>query len=74
MSIKWAALAGTAGVSIGITLAVVLLFAVGVASLSRRAAGATAGGRSLAPLAVATTSFAACAAAIAYGLYLIALG
>jgi hypothetical protein len=71
MSIDWAALAGTAAVSIGITLTVVVLFATGVAALSRRAAG---GAAAFAPTAVATASFTACAAAVAYGLYLIAFG
>ncbi|WP_035798039.1 hypothetical protein [Kitasatospora mediocidica] len=74
MHINWSALADTAAVSFGITVAVVAAFALGVLSLSRREAATTATparGGAL-PLAGATVCFAACAAAVAYGLTLIA--
>ncbi|MFI9327448.1 hypothetical protein ACIGZJ_07835 [Kitasatospora sp. NPDC052868] len=79
MHIKWNALAQTAGVSFGITVAVVAVFALGILALSRREAsqsargsesGAASGGRLA--LAGAYTCFAACAAAVVYGLTLIA--
>ncbi|MCD0482914.1 hypothetical protein LO771_11010 [Streptacidiphilus sp. ASG 303] len=80
MEIKWGALAGTAGVSFGITVAVVAVFALGSLALARRDAareaaaaggpGQGAGGGVLA--AAAAVCFAACAAAVGYGIYLIA--
>ncbi|MFJ6212989.1 hypothetical protein ACIQGZ_06605 [Streptomyces sp. NPDC092296] len=83
MHIKWGALAGTAGVSFGITVAVVAAFALGVLALSRREAareaaagapaGAPSGGGGGPALGAAVVCFGACAAAVGYGLYLIAL-
>ncbi|MFD0257627.1 hypothetical protein ACFRKE_29560 [Kitasatospora indigofera] len=80
MNIKWNALAQTAGISFGITVAVVTVFALGILALSRReavleaAGGAGSGGtgRANAALAGATVCFAACAAVVVYGLSLIA--
>ncbi|MET9614021.1 hypothetical protein [Kitasatospora indigofera] len=82
MNIKWNALAQTAGISFGITVAVVTVFALGILALSRReavlesagSAGAGSGGtgRANAALAGATVCFAACAAVVVYGLSLIA--
>ncbi|WP_377269412.1 hypothetical protein [Peterkaempfera sp. SMS 1(5)a] len=79
MQIKWGALAGTAGVSFGITVAIVTVFALGTLALSRREAAREAavaeggsGGGSVA-LGTAAVCFAACAAAVGYGLYLIAV-
>ncbi|GAA2265215.1 MULTISPECIES: hypothetical protein [Kitasatospora] len=77
VSIKWAALAQTAGVSFAVTIAVVAVFSVGVLALCRREAaletagtgGATAGKGSL---ALASVCFTACAGAVLYGLSLIA--
>ena len=74
MNINWAALGSTFAVSTLVTLGVVAAFCLGISALSRREtapAGASAvrGGA----LALATASFAACAAAVGYGLYLIAL-
>ncbi|MEV7024700.1 hypothetical protein [Kitasatospora sp. NPDC093558] len=79
MHIKWNALAQTAGVSFGVTVAVVTVFALGILALSRREAAlsaredgtAQAGGGRLA-LAGAYACFAVCAAAVVYGLSLIA--
>ncbi|MGW4892206.1 hypothetical protein ACWEQL_08045 [Kitasatospora sp. NPDC004240] len=81
MHIKWNALAQTAGVSFGVTVAVVTVFALGILALSRREAaltasegqgtGSSAAGGKLA-LAGAYTCFAICAGAVLYGLYLIA--
>ncbi|MFF2612740.1 hypothetical protein [Kitasatospora sp. NPDC058046] len=81
MHIKWNALAQTAGLSFGITVAVVAVFALGILALSRReaavsaagtgegAAGA-AGGRLA--LAGAYVCFALCGGVVLYGLSLIA--
>ncbi|WP_441250280.1 hypothetical protein [Kitasatospora sp. McL0602] len=76
MSIKWAALAQTAGISVVVTVAVVAVFAVGITALSRREA-ALAGDTPSSPkanlaLATASVCFAACAAVVLYGLSLIA--
>jgi hypothetical protein len=80
MHIKWGALAGTAGVSFCITVAVVAVFALGTLALSRResareaaAAAGRDGGGTLA-LGAALTCFATCVVAVGYGIYLIALG
>ncbi|MFD7902661.1 hypothetical protein ACFV4F_37995 [Kitasatospora sp. NPDC059722] len=84
MHIKWNALAQTAGISFGVTVAVVTVFALGILALSRREAALTAredgtaqagtaqaaGGRLA--LAGAYACFAVCAAAVVYGLVLIA--
>ncbi|MFB6888870.1 hypothetical protein ACFCX4_06075 [Kitasatospora sp. NPDC056327] len=82
MHIKWNALAQTAGVSFGITVTVVAVFALGIMALSRREAALTAhreaagadapaaGGRLA--LAGAYACFAVCGAAVLYGLSLIA--
>ncbi len=78
MNIKWNALAQTAGISFGITVAVVAVFALGILALSRReaareeTAGAGASGRANVALAGASVCFAACAAVVVYGLTLIA--
>ncbi|MFI9270412.1 hypothetical protein ACIGXM_06835 [Kitasatospora sp. NPDC052896] len=77
MNINWSALADTAGVSFLVTVAVVAVFSLGILALSRReeavaarAAGADGGG-TLA-LVGAGVCFAACVAAVGYGLTLIA--
>ncbi|MFJ6381892.1 hypothetical protein ACIQI7_18075 [Kitasatospora sp. NPDC092039] len=82
MNIKWNALAQTAGLSFGVTVAVVAVFALGILALSRReaavsaaaeggAATGTSGGGRLA-LAGACVCFALCGGAVLYGLSLIA--
>ncbi|WP_030235703.1 hypothetical protein [Streptomyces sp. NRRL S-350] len=81
MHIKWNALAQTAGISFGVTLAVVAVFALGILALSRREAalsaareggdaGPAGGGKPA--LVGAYACFALCAAAVGYGLTLIA--
>jgi hypothetical protein len=79
MSIKWAALAQTAGASFVITVATVAVFALGIMALSRREAaqeaagtGTDGSGRANLALAGASVCFAACASVVGYGLYLIA--
>ncbi|WP_256105359.1 hypothetical protein [Streptomyces sp. ODS05-4] len=71
MKIDWVALGTVFGVSLAATVALVGLFTLGVAALSRHEAAGAHGGS--APLARtgAFACFALCAAAVAYGIYLI---
>jgi hypothetical protein len=72
MHLDWTALGQVAAVSIGVTVAVVVVFAFGVLGLARlegardQQAGTSALGRIQAALC-----FLACAAVVAYGIYLI---
>jgi hypothetical protein len=72
VTIDWAALATVIGVGIGVTFGLVALFTLGIAGLSRQEAAAARGAS--APLARtgAYTCFAVAAAAVAYGIWLIA--
>ncbi|MEV4556027.1 hypothetical protein AB0K51_03395 [Kitasatospora sp. NPDC049285] len=74
MQIKWAALAETAGVSLAVTLGVVVVFALGNLALSRREAAVASGatGKGVPALVAAGVCFAACAAVVGYGISLIA--
>ncbi|MFI8964802.1 hypothetical protein ACIGO8_22110 [Streptomyces sp. NPDC053493] len=71
MKIDWAALGSVFGVSLVATVALVGLFTLGVVGLGKQEQAAAAGGS--APLARtgAWACFALCAAAVAYGIYLI---
>jgi len=86
MNLDWTALGQVTAVSIGVTVAVVVVFALGVLGLARyegaryegaryegaKEAGAgDAGGTSALSLAQAGLCFLACAAVVAYGIYLI---
>ncbi|MFC8129073.1 hypothetical protein [Streptomyces sp. NPDC057302] len=80
MNIDWAALGSVFGVSLGVTVALVGLFTLGIVGLSKREAApsgaattgsATAGGPPVAARTGAYVCFALCAAAVAYGIYLI---
>ncbi|MGW3627246.1 hypothetical protein [Streptomyces sp. NPDC000880] len=72
MNIDWAALGSVFGVSLVATVALVGLFTLGVVGLTKQES-ATAGGGGSAVLARtgAYACFALCAAAVAYGIYLI---
>lgn len=72
MNIDWAALGSVFGVSLGVSVGLVALFTLGIAGLSRRerAVAQGSGGGALA-VTGAYACFAACAAAVAYGIYLI---
>ncbi|WP_406728202.1 hypothetical protein WJ438_31295 [Streptomyces sp. GD-15H] len=71
MKIDWAALGSVFGVSLVVTVALVALFTLGIVGLSRRER-ATAQGESAALAVVgAYACFAACTAAVAYGISLI---
>jgi hypothetical protein len=62
VNINWGALASVAGVSLAGTVGLVGLFTVGIVGLSRQQQSARATGYA---------AFALCAAAVAYGIYLI---
>ncbi|MEU9169881.1 hypothetical protein AB0D34_19085 [Streptomyces sp. NPDC048420] len=72
MSIDWTALGQVTAVSIGVTVAVVVVFALGVLGLARFE-GARENGGSTSNLGVAQAAlcFLACAAVVAYGIHLI---
>ncbi|MGW0821155.1 hypothetical protein [Streptomyces sp. NPDC002845] len=71
MHIDWEALGSVFGVSLVVTVALVGLFTLGIVGLSKREEASTRGGS----VALATTGayacFALCAAAVAYGIFLI---
>ncbi|MEU5997757.1 MULTISPECIES: hypothetical protein [unclassified Streptomyces] len=81
MNIDWAALGSVFGVSLGVTVALVGLFTLGIVGLSKReaatsgasstTAGTTAGSVPVAARTGAYACFALCLAAVAYGIYLI---
>ncbi|MFE1945151.1 hypothetical protein [Streptomyces massasporeus] len=73
MHLDWTALGEVATVSVGVTVAVVIVFALGVLGLARlEGARAQQGVTSALGLGQATLCFLACAAVVAYGIYLIA--
>ncbi|GHF03914.1 hypothetical protein GCM10014715_70200 [Streptomyces spiralis] len=72
MKIDWAALGSVFGVSLAVTVGLVALFTLGIAGLSRRERTVAQGdGGGALAVTGAYVCFAACAAAVAYGIYLI---
>ncbi|MDN3264889.1 hypothetical protein QWJ26_34835 [Streptomyces sp. CSDS2] len=71
MKIDWAALGSVLGVSVVFTVGLVALFTLGINGLSRRERATTQGGSAALAVTGAYACFAACAAAVAYGIYLI---
>ncbi|MBT2676642.1 hypothetical protein J7E95_38845 [Streptomyces sp. ISL-14] len=72
MNLDWTALGQVAAVSLAVTVAVVTIFALGVLGLARHeGAREEGGGTSTLAAAQAGLCFAACAAVVAYGIYLI---
>ncbi|MGW0884839.1 hypothetical protein [Streptomyces sp. NPDC002671] len=71
MKIDWAALGSVFGVSLAFTVGLVALFTLGVNGLSRRERAAAQGNSAALAVTGAYVCFAACAAAVAYGIYLI---
>jgi hypothetical protein len=72
MSIDWTALGQVTAVSIGVAVAVVVVFALGVLGLARfEGAREDGGGTSAVGVAQAGLCFLACAAVVVYGIYLI---
>ncbi|CAL9297147.1 hypothetical protein ABZ568_08475 [Streptomyces olindensis] len=72
MHLDWTALGQVTAVSLGVTVAVVVVFALGVLGLARlEGAREHPGGSSALGLGQAALCFLACAAVVAYGIYLI---
>jgi hypothetical protein len=72
MNLDWTALGQVTAVSLGVTVAVVVVFALGVLGLARyERAREEDGGTSAVGLAQAGLCFLACAAVVAYGICLI---
>ncbi|MFZ3571333.1 hypothetical protein ACOKM5_30840 [Streptomyces sp. BH097] len=71
MKIDWAALGSVFGVSLVVTVALVGLFTLGIVGLSKRESTAREGGSAAVATSGAYACFALCAAAVAYGIYLI---
>lgn len=71
MKIDWAALGSVFGVSLVATVGLVTLFTLGIAGLSRREKAAAQGGTAGLAVTGAYLCFAACAAAVAYGIHLV---
>ncbi|MEV6116757.1 hypothetical protein AB0L59_30855 [Streptomyces sp. NPDC052109] len=71
MKIDWSAIGSVFGVSLVFTVALVALFTLGVSGLARREKAAAQGNSASLAVTGAYVCFAACAAAVAYGIYLI---
>ncbi|MFI0236933.1 hypothetical protein [Streptomyces sp. NPDC016845] len=71
MNIDWAALGSVFGVSLATTVALVGLFTLGIVGLSKREAATRRGASATALTSGAYVCFALCAAAVAYGIFLI---
>ncbi|MEU0117801.1 hypothetical protein ABZ137_29955 [Streptomyces bobili] len=71
MKIDWASLGSVFGVSLVITVALVALFTLGIMGLSHRERAAAQGDSATLAVTGAYACFAACAAAVAYGISLI---
>ncbi|GHE10087.1 hypothetical protein [Streptomyces alanosinicus] len=71
MKIDWAAIGSVFGVSLVFTVALVALFTLGVGGLARREKAAAQGGSAGLAVTGAYLCFATCAAAVAYGIFLI---
>ncbi|MEU6543617.1 MULTISPECIES: hypothetical protein [unclassified Streptomyces] len=71
MKIDWASLGSVFGVSLVVTVALVGLFTLGIAGLSRRERAVAQGDSAALAVTGAYACFAACTAAVAYGIYLI---
>ncbi|MEU1011587.1 hypothetical protein ACIP4Y_06415 [Streptomyces sp. NPDC088810] len=71
MKIDWAALGSVFGVSLVVTVGLVALFTLGIAGLNRREKAVAQGGSAGLAVTGAYLCFAACAAAVAYGINLI---
>ncbi|MFE0632997.1 hypothetical protein ACFW3D_39425 [Streptomyces sp. NPDC058864] len=78
MDIEWGNLGAVFGASLGITIALVVMFSLGVAAWGRAGSGPRDGqprdGQEKAALAVAAVCFAACLAVAAYGIDLLVPG
>ncbi|MFE9254440.1 hypothetical protein [Streptomyces sp. NPDC006879] len=71
MKIDWVALGTVFGVSLTVTVALVALFTLGIAGLSRHETATEQGGSAGLARSGAYACFALCAVAVSYGIYLI---
>lgn len=71
MKIDWTALGSVFGVSLVITVAMVGVFTLGIVGLSRHERAVAQGQSAVPAVTGAYACFAACAAVVAYGIYLI---
>ena len=71
MKVDWMALGAVFAVSIGVVLGLVVLFSVGLRGVSARETARESGGNGVGGTVTAGFSFAACAAVVLFGLYLI---
>jgi hypothetical protein len=71
MHIDWASVGQVAVVGIGVAAGVVVIFTLGVVALSRRETDIERGDHGALALTGAALCFAACAAVVLYGIYLI---
>ncbi|MEU2064494.1 hypothetical protein [Streptomyces sp. NPDC013455] len=71
MKIDWAALGSVFGASLVFSVGLVTLFTLGIAGLNRREKATAQGGSAGLAVTGAYVCFAACAAAVAYGIHLI---
>ncbi|HJT04037.1 MAG TPA: hypothetical protein VJ757_10470 [Pseudonocardiaceae bacterium] len=71
MHIDWASIGQVTVVSIGVAVGVVAIFTLGVVALSRREIDIERGDDGTLALTGAALCFAACAAVVLYGIYLI---
>ncbi|MBV1936974.1 hypothetical protein KUF83_10420 [Streptomyces sp. BV286] len=71
MKIDWAALGSVFGASLIVTVALVGLFTLGIVGLSKRESASAQGNSATLAVTGAYACFAACAAAVTYGIYLI---
>ncbi|MCC5479405.1 hypothetical protein ACFV2N_01290 [Streptomyces sp. NPDC059680] len=71
MKIDWSALGSVFGTSLVFTVGLVALFTLGINGLARREKAAAQGNSATLAVTGAYVCFAACAAAVAYGIFLI---
>jgi len=71
MKIDWVALGSVFGVSLLATVALVGLFTLGIIGLTKHESASAGGGSATMARTAAYACFALCAAAVAYGIYLI---
>lgn len=71
MHIDWSSLGQVAVVSIGVAAGVVVIFTLGVVALSRHETDIERGDNGTLALTGAALCFAACAAVVLYGIYLV---
>ena len=71
MHINWASLGQVAVIGIGVAVGVVVNFTLGIVALCRRETDIEGGDNGAVALTGAALCFAACAAVVLYGIYLI---